>query len=390
MTVARSARHRGTRGRSGAPARLRGAGIGKTVCAGGTFVWRIAALLSAALPLQALLVVSFGSCGGVHDPFSADEAAPHWETRTPIGVALGRDVSVTPDDLLFALTDEGDLRRSLDGGGAWESVDVNGHRVSHVAGGSVLLADTYAGAGSAYSHGGLYRSRDMGSTWETVGFEDHEVTALAAFGSAAYVGVALPGERDQSAALFGTHDGGDSWRKLGRGWQSIRSIAVADRAVFVADSSGSSPQLLRSTDGGDHWSVLMWKGAQKVYCVGIDVLCKVGGGMPLPTLRPPRSTWALSTDLGETWLEPVRLQTEATPLLADGAMYAASGDYVVRWRRALRPVYSGRPGRAAAAVGWLTADTEFPGRNVRAFGASDAYLYVFTADGFVYRCRRPA
>lgn len=170
------------------------------------------------------------------------------------------------------------LYRSLDAGGTWERVGLEGseriHRIlTHPSDPDIVYV---AAMGPAWSDGrerGLYRTRDGGRTWDNVLRQDQRTGV----GDAAMdpsnpdrLLVSLWEFRREpwfltsggpSSGLFLTHDGGDSWRELtpadglpegelGRSGVAF-AASIPDVAYALVEAGESA--LLRSEDGGLSW-----------------------------------------------------------------------------------------------------------------------------------------
>ena len=341
-----------------------------------------------------LLMVVLVACGedsGVLSPGNSRA----WTQRTSLGSRFGGAVLATPDDRLVVRTSEGELLRSLDGGDSWTPANLDGHIVGVIArGGSTIFASAYGTDGRSTQHIGLFTSVDWGQSWRPIGFEGLVISAITAFGSRVYVGVRLDGDRAQTAELYGSTDLGVTWSMLGRGWQSVRSISVTDRAVFVSDSVDSTGQLLRSTDGGASWTNLLWNRSGAVQAIGDDVIVSAGGSLS-PGWLPP-TPWRYSPDRGASWVDEGGPASYQPPLLVRSAIYAVAGrndgggNDITLWTRTDRPAWSRGASIPQIRAAWRVQNLDFPGQYSKAMVASDIYLYALTRDGMVYRTLRPA
>ena len=143
----------------------------------------------------------------------------------------------TPDTV-FAYGEEG--YRSADGGQTWQPVSIPG---------SPSLDDlTVGGGGGIFTvtqPGGVWSSHDKGDTWTRITAPRFMSSISAGAGS----------------ALYATN--GDLWKQTSTGWTKLLGSAfcrwvVADPVhqgvVYAAVNTAPRPQLLRSTDGGAHWT----------------------------------------------------------------------------------------------------------------------------------------
>jgi len=141
-------------------------------------------------------------------------------------------------DTVFAYGEEG--YRSADGGQTWQPVSIPG---------APSLDDlTVGGGGGIFAvtqPGGVWSSHDKGDTWTRISAPPFMSSISAGAGS----------------ALYATN--GDLWKQTSTGWTKLLGSAfcrwvVADPVhqgvVYAAVNTAPRPQLLRSTDGGAHWT----------------------------------------------------------------------------------------------------------------------------------------
>ncbi len=187
--------------------------------------------------------------------------------------------------------------RSEDGGKTWKWV-LFGGRVAAVAAasvesegrpGRVVLAGTEVD--------GVLRSEDGGETWNPAndGLPDRNVLALAVSPAFAGDGVAFAATE---SALARTDDNGRSWQRCALPVEGavVQCLAISprfadDRTVLAGTEEHG---LLRSTDGGQTWTVVPGLEEQGVMALAVtpdgdQVAAATGDGV------------ALSTDGGATW-----------------------------------------------------------------------------------------
>jgi photosystem II stability/assembly factor-like uncharacterized protein len=166
----------------------------------------------------------------------------HWtSSNTGISASASRVCAVYGGQV-YVGTDNG-LFRSNDFGASWLAVDsqlINfrdaGVVLSFAAAGNVILGGT---------SGGVFRSTNGGGHWDYVQFSNLMlVCALAISGSSIFAGA------DASGVLLSV-DSGNTWKTVFRDDMTIvMALATAGGIVFAGTNKG----MLRSTDGGAHWT----------------------------------------------------------------------------------------------------------------------------------------
>ncbi|HEY3570901.1 MAG TPA: YCF48-related protein [Thermoanaerobaculia bacterium] len=170
------------------------------------------------------------------------------------------DLALDPDDpdRLYAATSRA-IWRSEDGGESWDRISDQHSLKLAALGRQVLLA----------ADCGVSRSADGGRTWGQViacndpnGFPRSPLFLWAdpEDRRTAYVLFSIDGGISSyfSSEVFRTRDGGATWTKLG-GLRLPGLLAVApgdSRILYVVDRGFPIARLLRSRDGGDHWTVV--------------------------------------------------------------------------------------------------------------------------------------
>lgn len=158
------------------------------------------------------------------------------------------------DDLAVAVGFRGTVLRTEDMGVSWDSIPCDTMfdlRAVHFAGTDVGFA---VGGDSTLQTQAIYRSSDVGNTWQQVrnasGFTFRAVHALNSMDAIA-VG-------DSGLAMV-TADGGDSWQPLAlplvRHWHDVQFTDPLNGIIVGGNFERRT--ILRSTDGGETWSVLM-------------------------------------------------------------------------------------------------------------------------------------
>ncbi len=143
---------------------------------------------------------------------------------------------------------ESGIDRSTDGGATWRRVEVApGHTYRLAANGAFALALVEREFGAGYD---VYRSSNAGASWMRAG---------GALPFAGYVALDIVGTRVFAATthgLYRTVDSGGTWERMTRGLGTSACGAIGHTLnddVVVADLSGDTACIRRSTDGGDTW-----------------------------------------------------------------------------------------------------------------------------------------
>jgi hypothetical protein len=183
--------------------------------------------------------------------------------RRPMGVASGRVPRILT-------TTTGEFSFSVDGGSQWRTgrmpTDVAPGAIAVAAGGRGIYAATGGILGGLLGHNGIWRSLDDTATWQRVDLPGHGTVANCC-------GLlADPHDPDTVYSLLSgmaiggggievgkTADGGVTWVML-PGLSFVESFDVVPTTpttllARVVDHGGTGGYaLMRSTDGGDHWT----------------------------------------------------------------------------------------------------------------------------------------
>jgi photosystem II stability/assembly factor-like uncharacterized protein len=276
-----------------------------------------------ATPLRVMCAIAYMLAGSLPAK-TASASVGTWMTAGPPGVDLvAVAISAATPTLRYAVTDGGDLYKSVDAGTTWSSVGSNLPMMvtpPHLIAGRVFAlsidpvkpATLYAGA-SFVDTGGygvfpyLYKSTDAGTTWTGLPTSAPAPLALLAIDRVnPQVLYASAGPTSGVPALKST-DGGESWTALDfPGHPSavsdleidpVTSTTVYAVARYLGSVAGEdvTAVVYRSTDGGTTWTSL---------------------GVPSPsvlftTIDPatPTTVYAAgsgiyrSTDGGKTWAQ---------------------------------------------------------------------------------------
>src|SRR6266567_8541538 len=212
----------------------------------------------------------------------------HWRSIGP--PRGGRSITCAgspsrPDEYYFGATGGG-LWKTTDGGLTWRPVTDGQLHSSSV--GAVAVSESnpdivYLGMGETELRGnimqgdGVYKSTDAGKTWKHIGLDDtqaisrirvHPTNPDVVYVSA----LGHPYGANAERGVFRSKDGGQTWTKIL--FRNDRSGAVdlcldpknpnvlyaaiwdAYRTPWSLSSGGAASGLLKSTDGGDHWTEL--------------------------------------------------------------------------------------------------------------------------------------
>jgi photosystem II stability/assembly factor-like uncharacterized protein len=171
-----------------------------------------------------------------------------WQGVGPFNqVVLIQDIHFFDADIGVGVGNAGEVIRTTDGGVTWDSIPTN---TTYSMVDLDVQGNTMVACGA---FGRLIRSTDAGLTWTVIqaGNTDHQSIALTSSGKA------LLGTNGR---IHGSLDMGTTWNVLVEGTWHTRinkmSFMDADTGVAIGwlTTGGFENGLLRTTDGGRHWS----------------------------------------------------------------------------------------------------------------------------------------
>lgn len=223
---------------------------------------------------------------------------------------------------ILAVGEQGHILVADDPRGPWRDAAVEPQR------GSTFTQVRYIGDGLALAVGHddwIVRSEDNGQTWKEVSFNKDEDQAGPLFGVA--------GPFDGKVYAFGAFGTLMVSPDLGKTWEPRKSDALGDKHLYgMIDGGhnslllvGEQGQMLKSTDGGDHWQALpqIYKGSF------FGVLTLPDGAWLAYGMR---GHVFVSRDAGASWKEsvtPVPLSMFGGAVGADGKVYLAGAQRTV-------------------------------------------------------------
>lgn len=289
---------------------------------------------------------------------SPEPSAPQWEAASGPRGGLGYDIRVSPGEpCLWYVTDaKAGLHVSLDGGYTWarlgSGITARGSTNNIIPVFSLTIDPhdpSILWAGIQWSGGRLgdsiYKSTDWGLTWHTktngiveefgISFRGFTVDprssdivyAAAEISSAAWTedGESRIGKFFDmvKGVVYKTEDGGDSWHEIWRGNNLARYVLInpnnpdtlyVSTGIFDRDAADynlatgerGGVGILKSTDGGETWTVLgQANGLNELYVGSLfmhpeDPNILIAGAHAMDSLETVHGAY-LSEDGGDTW-----------------------------------------------------------------------------------------
>ena len=201
---------------------------------------------------------------------SSPLAFQHWQSqRSGTGARL-RGVSVVSDQVAWASGSGGTVLRTIDGGRVWQTLSVPDAAAldfRDIDAMSATVAYVLSIGNGPASR--IYKTTDAGQTW-TLQFQNSEPDAF--FDAMAFWdeqrGIAFSDSIAGQFYILRTTDGGAHWTRVppaslppaldneGAFAASGTNVAVAgQRHVWIATGAAARSRVLRSTDGGETWAV---------------------------------------------------------------------------------------------------------------------------------------
>lgn len=188
------------------------------------------------------------------------------------------------------------ISKSLDGGATWSATPTPEH-AQFLGGIAVDPAHpnvVYTNANLTGGESVVLRSEDAGASWTNLGSPAPETYTLGVV-----VDLASHPFASTVRGLFRSLDSGATWTKVLDG-SFLPVVPIGDSQLYVSGNSSTSSnsqfpsQAWKSTDGGEHWSVLILPFAPpSVFTAGPGDPSMVYGGARYGVLE--------STDRGSTW-----------------------------------------------------------------------------------------
>ena len=151
---------------------------------------------------------------------------------------------VVSGEMVYAATADGNLFRSTDMGGWWESIK---HPMMHDLDGKLAaLGNTVCYIGSGSTDGRVFRSTDAGNSWTMYNsnLTNQEILSITALSEKTlYVGT--------DNGVFCSRDGGESWTETNTGIINthIEDLVFFRNALYATTDDG----IVKSADDGNSW-----------------------------------------------------------------------------------------------------------------------------------------
>lgn len=252
---------------------------------------------------------------------AAGSTLQHWESqRSGTGARL-RGISVVSDQVAWASGSGGTVLRTVDGGRVWQTLtvpDAAALDFRDVDAMSATVAYVLSIGNGPASR--IYKTTDAGRTW-TLQFQNSEPDAF--FDAMAFWdeqrGITFSDSIAGQFYILRTTDGGAHWTRVpsaslppaldneGAFAASGTNVAVAGkRHVWIATGAAARSRVLRSTDGGETWAVAETPLASGLATGAFSIAFRdtrhgviVGGNYEKP--EDAIDNAAVTSDGGKTW-----------------------------------------------------------------------------------------
>lgn len=193
--------------------------------------------------------------GGNTDTFGGfilktTNAGESWSTvNTKMQNYRMSDLSLPDENIIYTVGESGQVLKSDDAGASWLELSTNTRENLHAV--SFLNATTGYVTGS---NGVILKTTDGGETWnKQVSPIDKDLYSVYFKDTNTGYIVTYDWSIDSCTVLLTTTDGGLNWKKrsIGRISYPTKLVFVNQDTAFIAGSFGS---ILKTTDGGKHWT----------------------------------------------------------------------------------------------------------------------------------------
>jgi len=282
--------------------------------------------------------------------FRSVDAGSSWLPAQAIFGSYISDLEIDPRQPATVYSTEGGIAKSTDGGATWRRLDGS---FRSVRAWSVLFDPTVPTRAYAVTEAGVFRSEDSGAQWtltdfglpfgdtRSLTFDPRDPSTIYASSSSTRLfrsrdrgvswtpaDVGLPGAqayypptvvptaptstlyvRVGYTGVWRSTNEGETWTSLGPSGTVITTLAADPLNPLVLYAGSSDGDILRTSDGGNTWTLQYRQRSRGVYSIAIDPLdprvLYAGWGESGVSIGffPPRGGVLRSTDAGTTWLE---------------------------------------------------------------------------------------
>lgn len=224
--------------------------IYRSIDAGASWTLMQSGLSTSTLVLRIQFIneqVGYASCSGSSRVIKSTDGGLTWTDVSPMMLASFRGMHWYDDLIGVCVGSAGRIARSIDGGATWDSIPI---ATTYTMNDLAATGDVLVACGA---WGRTIRSTDAGLSWTEIqiGNTEHRSLSLLPSGE---------GVMGTDGRIMGSHDMGQSWVMRHEGVWHTRlnkvSFMDADTGVAVGyqTTGGFESGLLRTTDGGRHWT----------------------------------------------------------------------------------------------------------------------------------------